>query len=119
ISHIDIVIQHPNMEPAVTYALTGKSMSQARLRHVAEQRVVPVFTGTPGLGRVTVFGGPNLEYRVTLDPQALIDAGITADEVATTIAEANSVDAAAILDKGLDRRVVFAGEAVTDIATLR
>ena len=119
VTHIDIVIQHPNMEPAVTYALTSTSMSQARLRHVAEQRVVPVFTGTAGLGRVSVFGGPNLEYRVTLDPQALIDAGISADEVAKTIAEANSVDAAATLDKGLDRRVVFAGEAVTDIATLR
>jgi multidrug efflux pump subunit AcrB len=75
VTRIETIIQHPNMEPIATYAITSGALSQAQLRYLIEQRAVPVFTGTPGLGRVTVFAGPGLEYRVTLDPQALAAAG--------------------------------------------
>ena len=75
VTRIETIIQHPNMEPIATYAITSTALSQAQLRYLIEQRAVSVFTGTPGLGRVTVFAGPGLEYRVTLDPQALAAAG--------------------------------------------
>ena len=75
VTNIETVIQHPNMEPIATYAITAKSLTQAQLRHLIEQQAVSVFTGTQGLGRVTVFAGPGLEYRVTLDPKAVAAAG--------------------------------------------
>jgi multidrug efflux pump subunit AcrB len=112
VTRIETIIQHPNMEPIATYAITSTSLSQAELRYLIEQRVVPVFTGAPGLGRVTVFAGPGLEYRVTLDPQALAAAGTTVGEVARTIAAANDPRAAGIVDHGDQRRIVFAGEAL-------
>ena len=98
VTRIETVIQHPNMEPIATYAITSTSLSQAQLRFLIEQRAVSVFTGTPGLGRVTVFAGPGLEYRVTLDPQALAAAGTTVGEVAAALADANSAHAAGTID---------------------
>src|SRR5215475_4005741 len=114
VTRIETVIQHPNMEPIATYAITSSSLTQAQLRYLIEQRSGTVFTGTPGLGRVTVFAGPGLEYRVTLDPQALAAAGTTVGEVAQTLADANSAHAAGIIDQGDQRSVVFAGEALSD-----
>jgi len=117
-TRIETVIQHPNMEPLVTYGLTSTSLTQAELRHLVEQRVVPVFTGTTGLGRVTVFGGPEVEYRVTLDPDALAKAEVTEGEVAEAIAEANAARAAGTIDLQDQSKVVFVGGALTDAASL-
>jgi CzcA family heavy metal efflux pump len=114
VTRIETVIQHPNMEPIATYAITSTALNQAQLRYLIEQRTGAVFTGTPGLGRVTVFAGPGLEYRVALDPQALAAAGTTVGEVAQTLADANSAHAAGIIDQGDQRSVVFAGEALSD-----
>lgn len=50
-------------------------------RHLVQEQVVPVFTGIQGLGRITVFGGPDLEYTVVLDPKALTTAGLNAGDV--------------------------------------
>src|SRR5438874_10139181 len=118
VTNIVTVIQHPNMEPVAQYAVTATSVSQAQLRHLVEQQVVPVFTGIRGLGRITVFAGPDLEYTVDLDPDALAEAGLTAGEVARTIGEANLVAAAGTFDRDGQRNVVFAGEALNDAATL-
>jgi multidrug efflux pump subunit AcrB len=118
ITNIVTVIQHPNMEPAVQFGITATSVSQAQLRHLVEQQVVPVFTGIEGLGRITVFAGPNLEYTVDLDPKAVAVAGLTVGEVARTIGEANAVAAAGTIDRDDQRRVVFAGEALNDTDSL-
>ncbi|HXQ41293.1 MAG TPA: efflux RND transporter permease subunit [Candidatus Udaeobacter sp.] len=118
VTRIETVIQHPNMEPIVTYALTSASLTQAELRHAVEQRVVPVFTGTAGLGRITVFGGPDVEYRVTLDPDALAKAGITDGEVAEAIGQANAAHAAGTIDLQDQSKVVFVGGSLTDATSL-
>jgi hypothetical protein len=47
---------------------------------------VPAFTGTPGLARVTVFGGPRVAFDVDLDPAKLRAIGSSAREVADAIA---------------------------------
>ena len=39
VTRIETVIQHPNMDPIVSYALTATSVSQARLRFLIEQQV--------------------------------------------------------------------------------
>jgi CzcA family heavy metal efflux pump len=118
VTNIVAVIQHPNMEPAVQYGITATSITQGQLRHLVEQQVVPVFTGIEGLGRITIFAGPDLEYTVDLDPKAVAAAGLSAGDVARTIAEANSVEAAGTIDRDDQRSVVFAGEALGDAAAL-
>lgn len=118
VTNIVTVIQHPNMEPAVQYAVTSTSVSQAQLRFLVEQQVVPIFTGIEGLGRITVFAGPGVEYSVTLDPKAVAGAGLTAGDVARTISDANAVNAAGTVDRDGQRNVVFAGEALSDAKSL-
>ncbi len=118
VTNIVTVIQHPNMEPAVQYGITAKSVSQAELRHLVEDQVVPVFTGIKGLGRATVFAGPDLEYTIDMDPQALAAAGLTAADVAQAVREANAVNAAGNIDRDGKRSVIFAGEALKDPESL-
>jgi multidrug efflux pump subunit AcrB len=67
IGGVTSLIEGPNMEPVVTYALTTSLAGQSELRERVERALLPVFTGTPGLGRITVFGGPRRGIRVTLE----------------------------------------------------
>jgi CzcA family heavy metal efflux pump len=117
-TNIITVIQHPNMEPAVQYGITATSVSQAELRYLVDQQVVPVFTGIQGLGRITVFAGPNLEYTVDLDPKAVAAAGLSAGDVARAVGEANGAAAAGTIERDDQRNVVFVGEALSDAAAL-
>ncbi len=118
VTDIVTVIQHPNMEPAVQYGITASSVSQATLRHLLEQQVVPVFTGIKGLGRITLFAGPDLEYTIDLDPKAVAEAGLSAGDVASAIREANATDAVGVIDREGKRSVIFAGEALGDAESL-
>src|SRR5262249_41267230 len=118
VTNLVTVIQHPNMEPAVQYGIAATSVSQGVLRHLVEEQVVPVFTGIKGLGRVTVFAGPDLEYTIDLDPNALAAAGRSAGDVAGAVREANSVNAAGNIDRDGKRSVIFAGEALSDPESL-
>ena len=118
VTDIVTVIQHPNMEPAVQYGITASSVSQATLRHLLEQQVVPVFTGIKGLGRITLFAGPDLEYTIDLDPSAVAQAGLSAGDVASAIREANATDAVGVIDRDDKRSVIFAGEALGDADAL-
>lgn len=118
VTNIVTVIQHPNMEPAVQYGITAKSVTQGELRHLVQQQVVPVFTGIEGLGRITVFAGPDLEYTVVLDPKALTAAGLNAGDVSRTISEANTVSATGTIDRNDQRSVVFAGQSLSDASSL-
>ena len=118
VNRIETVIQHPSMEPVVSYALTAPSLSQARLRLLVEQNVAAAFAGLPGVGRMTVFAGPGVEYRVTLDPAALASAGSTVGDVTGAIADAGAAHAAGTIDSGDQRSVVFVGEALSDAAAL-
>ena len=118
IARIETVIYHPNIEPVVSYALVGTTTAQAQLRHLVEQRLARVFTGQPGLGRLTVFGGPDLEVRVALDSKAMSEVGTTPAEVARAIGRANTDLTAAAIDQGDQRQVLFAGRGPSDAASL-
>jgi multidrug efflux pump subunit AcrB len=117
-TRLESLLENPNMEPVVSYALTGGGISQAELRHEIDERAGSAFTGTRGLGRVTVFGGPELEYRIELAPRALAASRTSPGEIARTLAEANDVHAAGAYDQLGQRRIVFAGAALSDAASL-
>ncbi len=82
---------NPNREPIVSYALTSATMSQTLLRELAQQSMVPRFYGAPGLARVSVTGGPAREFHVDLNPSALAQYGLTADDIDTALTQATQV----------------------------
>jgi multidrug efflux pump subunit AcrB len=88
---IATVVETPAMEPVVSYALWSDDLSQARLQHTLEQRLTATFAGTPGLDRITIFGGAPLEYQITLDARHLARARMTPIDAIESIAAATRV----------------------------
>ncbi|MEO6836208.1 MAG: efflux RND transporter permease subunit, partial [Candidatus Tumulicola sp.] len=97
----------PQSEPVLSYALTSLNLSQTLVREYAEQRIVPALYGTTGLARILVVGGAQREYRVDLDRAALAAAGLSARDVGTAIAQANSVEAVGIAEGFSQHRAVL------------
>jgi CzcA family heavy metal efflux pump len=112
-TNIDAAIINPNQEPVITYALVAKTMSQTVLRELAQQSLVPRFYGVPGLARILVVGGPDREFHVALDPAALAAHGLTAQDVANAIGDANTVSALGISQQYYQRNVILLSSAVT------
>jgi multidrug efflux pump subunit AcrB len=100
------------MEPVVSYAITSASTSQAELRRRVEGAVGPLLVGTPGLGRLTVFGGTRPAYHVTLDASKIAALGVSARSVADAIASANRPRAAGSIETSRERLTVISSEAL-------
>jgi len=118
VSHVTSLIEGPNMEPVLTLAVRSKANTQALLREDLERAVLPVFSGTPGLERVAVFGGPRRAYRIDLDAGTLARAGIEAQAVAGAVRAAAEPRAAGTLVRGSERLDVATGGAPDDPASL-
>jgi multidrug efflux pump subunit AcrB len=115
------LIENPNMEPVVSYAFDGGGVDQAHLQHEIERALVPVFTGTPGLGRMTVFGGAPLEYQVLLDARKLDRNRVSTAAVIAAIDAASGAGAAGTIDRKGKRYIVVSGPALDapdDVARL-
>ncbi len=106
VDRIRSLIEGPNMEPVVSYALRTRSASQSELRKSVEGALLRVFTGTPGLARVTVFGGPRVAFDVDLDAAKLRAAGSSPLEVAAAIAAAARPQTAGRIVRGQERLLV-------------
>ena len=112
VGSIATLIENPNMEPVVSYAFEGGGLDQAHLQREIERALVPVFTGTPGLGRMTAFGGSRLEYQVVLDARSLARRHVAAASVASALAVATRSDSAGTLDANGRRSIVMTGPAL-------
>ena len=116
---VSTLIENPNMEPVVSYAFEGGLQDQAHLQHEIERALVPVFTGTPGLGRMTAFGGAPLEYQVVLDAHTLIRRGVRAEQAGEAIAAAAAEGTAGTLDRHDKRYIVMTGPTLENPDDLR
>lgn len=112
------VVVNPNSEPILSFALTSRDLSQAVLRQIATTQIVPNLYGTPGLGKVTVTGGPATEYHVDLDPAKLVAQGIGAADVGKALADANTVEAVGVSQRFYQRYAVLIDASLDDRASL-
>lgn len=117
-TNVDAVIINPNQEPVITYALVAQNMSQTVLRELAQQSLLPQFYGVPGLARILLVGGPDREFHVTLDPGALAAHGLTAENVANALADANTVNALGIKQQFYQRNVILLTAGIQDAAAI-
>jgi len=116
--NIVAVVVNPNSEPVLSYALTSKDLSQAVLRETALTQIVPKLYGTPGLGNLSVTGGPTTEYHVTLDPARLEAQGISAADVSKTLADTNNVQAVGVSQHFYQRYAVVIDSSLHDRTSL-
>ncbi|HEY9179343.1 MAG TPA: efflux RND transporter permease subunit, partial [Candidatus Baltobacteraceae bacterium] len=115
---VDSVIINPNQEPVLTYALVAPNMSQTVLRELAQQSLLPQFYGIPGLARILLVGGPQREFHVTLDPGALAAHGLTAQDVASALSDATTVNALGISEQFYQRNVILLSAGIKDAAAI-
>jgi multidrug efflux pump subunit AcrB len=118
VDRIQTLIEGPNMEPVVSYAIRTRSESQSELRKSVEGALLRVFTGTPGLARVAVFGGPRVAFDVELDTPKLRAIGSSAFEVANAIAAAARPRPAGRIVRGQERLLVAPPGPPSDFGSL-
>lgn len=117
-TNVDAVIINPNQEPVITYAFVAPNMSQTVLRELAQQSLLPQFYGVAGLARILLVGGPDREFHVTLDPGALAAHSLTAQDVASALADANTVSALGIKQQYYQRNVILLNAGIKNADTI-
>ena len=75
-------------------ALTSDKVSAMELRRLAETVVRRSLLAVPGISQVVPIGGEVREYLVELDPAAIVQAGISVEEVVKALSAASAVPAA-------------------------
>jgi CzcA family heavy metal efflux pump len=77
----------------IAYSLTSDSASQVKLRDLAEYQMVPFLSSVKGVAKVTVQGGYQAEFRVTVDPAQLNALGLSISDVAKALSASNVLTA--------------------------
>ncbi len=89
----------PTVFPTVAYSLTSEKQSLTALRDIAYYQLRPLLSTVAGVAKVSVLGGTQAEYRVTVDPARLAAHGITLDDVAKALSAANTIGAVGKLEE--------------------
>jgi len=117
-ANANAVVVNPASEPVLSYALTSRSLSPALLREFATYTVLPKLYGVPGLGRLLVIGGPQIEYHVDLDPAALTANRVGPGEIAKALADVNTIRAVGVADHAAQRYALVVDSSLGDARTL-
>jgi HAE1 family hydrophobic/amphiphilic exporter-1 len=80
----------PSTLPILTFDLQG-DLDQQQLLSIAQGQIVPELSGLDGVASVDVVGGAVNEVRITIDRQALLQRGISYDQVSTALQNNNVV----------------------------
>ena len=80
----------PSILPIVTFSVRG-DLSQSELLAIAQNDVIPELRAIDGVASAEVVGGAVQEIVVTLDRAAMLDAGVTYDNVATALQSNNVI----------------------------
>ncbi|MCF3947584.1 efflux RND transporter permease subunit [Acidiphilium iwatense] len=79
----------PTVFPIIAYAMTSHSISETRLRTIAQYHIVPVLTRIPGVAKVSVQGGTTPEVHVLVAPQRLAAMHVTLAQVEQAVSKSN------------------------------
>ncbi|KAF0245854.1 MAG: CzcA family heavy metal efflux pump, partial [bacterium] len=71
-------------------SLTSKTTSAMELRSLADWVIRPRLLGIAGVSQVLMIGGEVKQFQVLIDPQKLVDYGLTMEEVREAVGEANT-----------------------------
>lgn len=92
-------ITRPSMGPVSTglgeifhYILTSEKRSLTDLRTIQDWTIKPVLRAVPGVAEINSWGGYEKQYQVRIDPNRLINYGLSYDEVLAAL-EKNNLNA--------------------------
>lgn len=102
----------------VILGLTSAKLSAMDLRTFADWVVKPRLLAVPGAADVIVFGGDVREYRVEVDPAALVRHGLTLQDVLTAASRATGVRGAGFVENRNQRIAIATDAAIRSPAQL-
>jgi multidrug efflux pump len=82
---------NPASAPIMVLALTSDTVRQGQLYDLASTVIAQKLSQVEGVGEVTVGGSSLPAIRVSLNPQALTNAGVALDDVRTALVNANTM----------------------------
>jgi CzcA family heavy metal efflux pump len=88
----------PTSFPIIAYGLLSKTQPPTALRDFAQFTIVPLLSALPGVARVDVQGGEQQEFQVFVEPRRLQTYGLTIDDVAKAVSDANALAAVGRLE---------------------
>ncbi|HXL81601.1 MAG TPA: efflux RND transporter permease subunit [Pyrinomonadaceae bacterium] len=85
--------------PVTGYSLVSDTRDPASLRDLGNYTIKPRLARLPGVADVTVAGGKNREYHVTMDPERLNAHGVSVQQVADAVRNSNVVASPGLIEE--------------------
>jgi hydrophobe/amphiphile efflux-1 (HAE1) family protein len=85
--------------PVAGYSITSDERDPQSLRELATYTIRPRLARLPGIAGVAVAGGQTREYHVTVDPERLNARGVSLQQVADAVRNANVIDSPGLLEE--------------------
>ncbi|HEX9544532.1 MAG TPA: efflux RND transporter permease subunit [Pyrinomonadaceae bacterium] len=85
--------------PVTGYSLVSDTRDPASLRDIANYTIKPRLARLSGVADVTVAGGKNREYHVTIDPERLNSHGVSVQQVADAVRNSNVVASPGLIEE--------------------
>ena len=99
-------------------ALSSDSLDLAEIRTIADRRLRPLLQGVAGVSSVSVIGGVEEEFQISLDEGRMRTRGVTLAEVTDALADVNANTAGGVIEGYGNEYVVKADVAADDVADL-
>jgi CzcA family heavy metal efflux pump len=114
----DVRRMDPTVFPVMAYSLTSPRLSAVELRDAAYYQLRPLLSTVTGVAKVTVQGGAEAEWRVTIDPTRLEAHGLTLDDVAKALSSANTINAVGRIEDHYKLYLAIVDSSVTAVSQL-
>ncbi len=85
--------------PVVGYSITSKERDSASLRELVAYTIRPRLARLPGVAGVGIAGGQTREYHITVDAARLNARGVSLQQVADAVRNANIIDSPGLLEE--------------------
>jgi hydrophobic/amphiphilic exporter-1 (mainly G- bacteria), HAE1 family len=90
----------PSMQPVLYVGFSSEVLNDFDLRTLVEEEIEPLFSRLDGVGSAVTVGGRERQINVTVDPAALLDAGITVTQIVGALSSVRNNTPAGRIDAG-------------------
>lgn len=85
--------------PVTGYSLTSDTRDLASLRDIANYTIRPQLARLPGVATVSVAGGKNREFHVTIDPDRLVAHNVSVQQVVDAVHNSNIIVSPGLIEE--------------------
>lgn len=111
----------PSMQPVLYVGFSSEVLNDFDLRTLILEEIEPLFSRLDGVGSAVTVGGRERQINVRLKPSAMLDAGVTASQIAGALASVRNNTPAGRIDSGgmnMSIRIESAFHSVEEIEQL-